>query len=131
MYINKALIFGNLTRDPEARRLPNGTSVTNFSVATNRVWKDKNGAKQEDTQYHNVVCFAKLAELAAQYLHRGAHADEELGRAGWAEKVPHRDHCRHHAVWPAPGGRHERRKRCCPSWRNGEKCASCRGDRAG
>ena len=71
MYINKALIFGNLTRDPEARRLPNGTSVTNFSVATNRVWKDKNGAKQEDTQYHNIVCFAKLAELAAQYLHRG------------------------------------------------------------
>ncbi len=71
MYLNKALIYGNLTRDPEARRLPNGTSVTSFSVATNRTWKDKNGARQEDVQYHNVVCFAKLAELAAQYLHRG------------------------------------------------------------
>lgn len=71
MYLNKAFIYGNLTRDPEARRLPNGTSVTSFSVATNRTWKDKNGARQEDVQYHNVVCFAKLAELAAQYLHRG------------------------------------------------------------
>lgn len=72
MYLNKAIVFGNLTRDPEARTLPSGTAVTNFSVATNRIWKDKNGAKQEDTQYHNVVTFGRQAELAAQYLRRGS-----------------------------------------------------------
>lgn len=72
MYLNKAIIFGNLTRDPESRSLPNGTAVTSFSVATNRTWKDKNGAKQEDVQYHNVVTFAKQAELCAQYLRKGS-----------------------------------------------------------
>jgi len=72
MYLNKALIFGNLTREPESRSLPNGTAVTSFSVATNRTWKDKNGAKQEDVQYHNIVTFARQAELCAQYLRKGS-----------------------------------------------------------
>jgi len=72
MYLNKAIVFGNLTRDPESRALPNGTAVCNFSVATNRTWKDKNGAKQEDVQYHNIVTFARQAELCAQYLHKGS-----------------------------------------------------------
>ncbi|MEX0918822.1 MAG: single-stranded DNA-binding protein [Candidatus Paceibacterota bacterium] len=72
MYLNKAIIIGNLTRDPEQRSLPSGVGVTNFSVATNRVWKDKSGAKQEDTQFHNVVVFGVQAEHSAQYLKKGS-----------------------------------------------------------
>jgi single-strand DNA-binding protein len=71
MYLNKAIIIGNLTRDPELRSLPSGAPVTTMAVATNRVWKDKEGRKQEDTQYHNVVVFGKQAETAAQYLKKG------------------------------------------------------------
>ena len=72
MYLNKAIIIGNLTRDPEQRALPSGASVTNFSVATSRVWKDKNGQKQEDTQFHNVVVFGVQADNVAQYLRKGS-----------------------------------------------------------
>ena len=71
MYLNKAIIIGNLTRDPELKSLPSGVKVCTFSVATNRVWKDKNGAKQEDTQYHNTVVFGSQAENVAQYLRKG------------------------------------------------------------
>lgn len=71
MYLNKAIVYGNLTRDPELKALPTGNKVTSFSVATNRVWKDKNGAKQESVDYHNVVLYGKIAELAAQYLKKG------------------------------------------------------------
>ena len=72
MYLNKAIIIGNLTRDPEMKALPSGMSVTSFSVATNRVWKDKNGAKQEAADYHNVVVFGRQAETSAQYLKKGS-----------------------------------------------------------
>lgn len=72
MYLNKALIIGNLTRDPELRSLPSGIQVTTFSVATNRVWKDKAGARQETADYHNVVVFGRQAETANQYLKKGA-----------------------------------------------------------
>lgn len=72
MYLNKALVIGNLTRDPEVRALPSGIKVTSFSVATNRVWKDKNGARQEAADYHNIVVFGRQAETAAQYLKKGA-----------------------------------------------------------
>lgn len=72
MYINKAIIYGNLTRDPELKSLPSGMQVASFSLATNRVWKDKNGAKQESVDYHNVVIFGRQAELAAQYLKKGS-----------------------------------------------------------
>ncbi len=72
MYLNKAIVYGNLTRDPELKALPSGIKVTNFSLATNRVWKDKMGVKQESVDYHNIVLFAKLAELAGQYLKKGA-----------------------------------------------------------
>ncbi len=74
MYLNKAILVGNLTRDPELRSLPSGVKVTSFSLATNRVWKDKNGAKQEDTQFHNIVVFAQQAEIVAQYLKKGQSA---------------------------------------------------------
>jgi len=71
MNLNKAFILGRLTADPDDKVLPSGSPVTNFSVATNRVWKDKGGVKQEDTQFHNVVVFGRLAEIAAQYLVKG------------------------------------------------------------
>ena len=66
------MVYGNLTRDPEMRALPSGQQVASFSLATNRVWKDKAGSKQESVDYHNIVMFAKLAELAAQYLKKGS-----------------------------------------------------------
>lgn len=71
MYLNKAMIIGNLTRDPEQRALPNGMSVCQFSVATNRVYKDKDGNKQESTDYHNIVVFGRQAETSAKYLKKG------------------------------------------------------------
>jgi single-strand DNA-binding protein len=73
MYLNKAIIVGNITRDPELKSLPSGIQVTSFSVATNRVWKDKNGAKQESTDYHNIVVFGKQAETVAQYMKKGSN----------------------------------------------------------
>lgn len=72
MYLNKAIIYGNLTRDPELRSLPSGMQVASFSVATNRVWKDKNGAKQESADYHNVVVFGRQADTVSQYLRKGS-----------------------------------------------------------
>ncbi len=74
MYLNKAIVIGNLTRDPELKSLPSGIQVCSFSLATNRVWKDKNGAKQENVDYHNIVVFGRQAETAAQYLKKGASA---------------------------------------------------------
>lgn len=72
MYLNKAFIIGNLTRDPELKALPSGIKVCSFSVATNRVWKDKNGARQEAADYHNVVVFGRQAETVAQYMRKGS-----------------------------------------------------------
>ncbi len=73
MYLNKALIIGNLTRDPELKSLPSGIQVASFSVATNRVWKDKSGAKQESADYHNVVVFGRQAEIVSQYMKKGSN----------------------------------------------------------
>ena len=72
MYLNKALVIGNLTRDPELKSLPSGIQVCSMSVATNRVWKDKNGTRQESADYHNIVVFGRQAETAAQFLRKGA-----------------------------------------------------------
>lgn len=74
MYLNKALIIGNLTRDPEVKALPSGIQVATMSLATNRVWKDKNGAKQESVDFHNVVVFGRQAEIVGQYLKKGSSA---------------------------------------------------------
>lgn len=74
MYLNKAFIIGNLTRDPELKSLPSGIKVTTFSIATNRVWKNKEGEKQEATDYHNIVVFGRQAETTAQYLKKGSMA---------------------------------------------------------
>lgn len=72
MYLNKAFIIGNLTRDPELKSLPSGVQVATFGVATNRVWRDKDGAKQESTEFHNIVVFGRQAETTAQYLKKGS-----------------------------------------------------------
>lgn len=71
MYLNKAILIGNLTRDPELKSLPSGIKVCSFSIATNRVWKDKSGARQEAADYHNVVVFGRQAETVAQYMKKG------------------------------------------------------------
>ena len=74
MYINKAMVFGNLTRDPELKSLPSGMNVCSFSVATNRVYNDRDGNKQEQTDYHNIAVFGRQAETSAQYLKKGSSA---------------------------------------------------------
>ncbi len=74
MYLNKATIIGNLTRDPELKTLPSGMKITSFSLATNRVWKDAAGAKKEAVDYHNIVVFGRQAETSAQYLKKGSQA---------------------------------------------------------
>ncbi|MES3004935.1 MAG: single-stranded DNA-binding protein [Patescibacteria group bacterium] len=71
MYLNRAMLIGNLTRDPEVKVLPSGIKVASFSLATNRVWKDKNGVKQENVDYHNVVVFGKQADIVSQYMKKG------------------------------------------------------------
>jgi single-strand DNA-binding protein len=72
MYLNKAMIYGNLTRDPEMRALPSGMQVCSFSVATNRTFNDRDGKRQEAVEYHNVVSFGKQAEIVAKYLTKGS-----------------------------------------------------------
>lgn len=72
MNLNKAMIIGNLTRDPEVRTTPQGTSVASFSVATNFVWNDQSGQKQEKAEYHNIVAWRKLADIIGQYLKKGS-----------------------------------------------------------
>ncbi len=72
MYLNKVFLIGNLTRDPELKALPNGNKVASISLATNRVWKDQSGTRQENTEYHNVVAFGRSAENLAQYARKGS-----------------------------------------------------------
>jgi single-strand DNA-binding protein len=74
MNINKVILVGRLTRDPEVRTTTSGQTVTSISIATNRFWKDKNGQKQDQTEFHNVVLWGKLGEIAGQYLAKGQEA---------------------------------------------------------
>lgn len=74
MYLNKVFIIGNLTRDPELKALPTGNKVCSFSIATNSVWRDKDGNKKESTEFHNIVVFGRQAETTAQYLKKGSSA---------------------------------------------------------
>lgn len=89
MYLNKAIIIGNLTRDPELRSLPSGIKVCSFSLATNRVWKDKNGTRQEDTDYHNIVVFGRQAETVAQYMKKGNSmlVEGRMQTRSWEDKT--------------------------------------------
>lgn len=72
MDLNKALIIGRLTRDPEMRTTPQGTNVCSFSIATNYVFNSPTGGKQEQVEYHNIVAWRKLAEICGQYLKKGS-----------------------------------------------------------
>ena len=71
MNLNKVFILGNLTRDPELRQTPSGQNVATFGVATNRMWTNQSGVKQNQTEFHNVVLWGRLAEIAHQYLSKG------------------------------------------------------------
>lgn len=73
MNFNKAIVVGNITRDPELKTLPSGSAVCNFSIATNRTWMDKSsGQKQSAVEFHNIVIFGKMAETVAQYMRKGS-----------------------------------------------------------
>lgn len=72
MNINRAIIYGNLTREPELKSLPSGMQVCEFGIATNRVRKEKDGQRQELVDFHNIVVFGKQAELVKQYIHKGS-----------------------------------------------------------
>lgn len=71
MDLNRATILGRLTRDPEVKTTPTGRSVATLGIATNRVWTDQSGAKQEKVEFHNCVLWGKIAEIAGQYLSKG------------------------------------------------------------
>ncbi len=85
MYLNKAMIYGNLTRDPEMKALPSGMNVTSFSLATNRTYNDRDGKRQEQVEYHNIVVFGKQADTAAKYLKKGsgAYVEGRLQTRSW------------------------------------------------
>jgi len=72
MNLNKAFVLGNVTRDPEVRSLPSGAQVTSFSIATNRFYTDGSGQKKEEAEFHNIVCFGKLADISSRYVTRGS-----------------------------------------------------------
>ncbi len=71
MDLNRAMLIGNVTRDPELRTTPTGQNVCSFSIATNSQWTDQSGAKQTKAEYHNIVAWGKLAEICSQYLNKG------------------------------------------------------------
>jgi single-strand DNA-binding protein len=85
MYLNKAMIYGNLTRDPEMKALPSGMQVCSMSIATNRVYNDRDGKRQESTDYHNVVVFGKQAETSAKWLTKGSgvYVEGRLQTRSW------------------------------------------------
>lgn len=82
--VNKVILVGNLGRDPETKYLPSGDAVTNFSIATSESWQ-KDGQKQERTEWHNIVCFKRLAEIASEYLRKGSkvYLEGQLRTQSW------------------------------------------------
>jgi single-strand DNA-binding protein len=88
MDLNKVLLVGRVTADPQVRTTPGGQSVTTIGVATNRVWNDKSGQRQEETEFHNVVLWGRQAEIAGQYLKKGAMVliEGRLRTRSWADK---------------------------------------------
>src|SRR5271154_2361424 len=88
MDLNKVILVGRVTANPELRTTPGGQSVTTVGVATNRTWTDKNGAKQEAAEFHNVVMWGRTAEIAGQYLVKGATVliEGRIQTRGWTDK---------------------------------------------
>jgi len=87
--LNKAMLIGNLGRDPEKHVMPSGESVCNFSIATTEKWNDKSGQKQEKTEWHNIVIFGKLADIAEQYLKKGSsvYLEGRIQTRKWQDKA--------------------------------------------
>src|ERR687890_1446146 len=86
--VNKVILVGNLGRDPETRYMPDGGAITNVSIATTENWKDKNGEKQEKTEWHRVAFFGKLAEIAGEYLRKGSpvYVEGRIRTRKWQDK---------------------------------------------
>jgi single-strand DNA-binding protein len=86
--VNKVILVGNLGRDPETRYMPDGGAITNISIATTEQWKDKQGEKQEKTEWHRVAFFGKLAEIAGEYLKKGSqvYVEGRLQTRKWQDK---------------------------------------------
>jgi len=89
MDLNKVMLIGRLTADPEMRTTPSGQSVCTLRIATNRVWTDKQGQKQRNAEYHSVVLWARLAEIASQYLKRGdmAFIEGRIQTRSWQDQT--------------------------------------------
>ena len=86
--VNKVILVGNLGRDPETRYTQNGSAVTQFSIATSDSWRDKSTGEQQDrTEWHNIVCFARLAEIAGEYLKKGSkvYIEGSLRTSNWEQ----------------------------------------------
>lgn len=83
--INKVMLIGRLGKDPEMRYTPSGAAVASFSMATSETWRDKDGVKQEDTQWHNCVAWGKLGEICGEYLHKGSlvYIEGKLKTESW------------------------------------------------
>jgi len=86
--VNKVILIGNLGKDPEVRYMPSGDAITNITLATTDSWKDKNGEKQEKTEWHRVAFFGKLAEIAGEYLKKGrpVYVEGRLRTRKWQDK---------------------------------------------
>jgi len=86
--VNKVILIGNLGGDPELRTTPSGTSVATFTLATNEAWTDRDGAKQERTEWHRIVAWGKLAEICGQYLSKGrqVYIEGRLTTRSWKDK---------------------------------------------
>ena len=111
MNLNKVLIAGRLTANPELRNTPGGQSVASFSLATNRVWTDKSGARQESTEFHNIVVWGRQAEIANQFLTKGSLAliEGRLQTRSWQDKQGQTRKtteiiCERIQLGPKPGG---------------------------
>ncbi len=88
MDLNKVMIIGNVTQDPEVRTTTQGSQVTSFGVATNLTWTDQNGMKQSKAEFHNVVAWRKLAEICGQYLNKGkkVYIEGRLQTRDWEDQ---------------------------------------------
>lgn len=88
MSVNKVILVGRLGKDPETRYMTNGEAVTNVSLATSENWKDKNGEKQEKTEWHNLVFYRRLAEIAGEYLKKGSqiYVEGKIQTRKWQDK---------------------------------------------
>ena len=88
MSVNKVILIGRLGKDPETRYMPNGEAVTNAALATSENWKDKSGEKQEKTEWHNLVFYRRLAEIAGEYLKKGSqvYIEGKLQTRKWQTK---------------------------------------------